>query len=193
MTDDELNAGSAPEETATLGGGCFWCLEPLFISLRGVKSVLPGYAGGRVANPTYRQVCDGDTGHAEVAQVVFDPRELSYHDLLEIFFASHDPTTRNRQGADVGEQYRSLVLTHSPEQKATAEAVIRDLTEQKLWPNPIVTQVEPFTVFYPAEDYHRNYFELHPDAPYCSVVIAPKVAKFRKKYADRLKGAGVAQ
>jgi peptide-methionine (S)-S-oxide reductase len=185
-----MTGASATEETATLGGGCFWCLEPLFISLRGVKSVTPGYAGGHVVNPTYRQVCEGRTGHAEVAQVVFDPRELSYHDLLEIFFASHDPTTLNRQGADVGEQYRSIILYHSPEQKATAEAVIRDLTAQKLWPNPIVTQIEPFTAFYEAEDYHKQYFEQHPEAPYCAVVIAPKVAKFRKKFADRLKSAG---
>jgi peptide-methionine (S)-S-oxide reductase len=189
MADTEMTGAGATEETATLGGGCFWCLEPLFISLRGVKSVLPGYAGGHVTNPTYRQVCDGNTGHAEVAQVVFDPRELSYRDLLQIFFASHDPTTLNRQGADVGEQYRSIILYHSPEQKATAEAVIRDLTEQKLWPNPIVTQLEPFTVFYPAEDYHQRYFETHPEAPYCAVVIAPKVAKFRKQFAGRLKSA----
>ncbi|HEU0026470.1 MAG TPA: peptide-methionine (S)-S-oxide reductase MsrA [Ktedonobacterales bacterium] len=193
MSDDGMTGASATEETATLGGGCFWCLEPLFISLRGVKSVTPGYAGGHVANPTYRQVCEGRTGHAEVAQVVFDPRELSYHDLLEIFFASHDPTTLNRQGADVGEQYRSIILYHSPEQKAAAEVVMRDLTAQKLWPNPIVTKVEPFTVFYPAEDYHQRYFEENPDAPYCTVVIAPKVVKFRKKFADRLKGAEAAK
>ncbi len=196
MTDNALRGASdvsATEETATLGGGCFWCLEPLFTSLRGVKSVLPGYAGGHVANPTYRQVCDGRTGHAEVAQVVFDPRELSYRELLEIFFASHDPTTLNRQGADVGEQYRSIILYHSPEQKATAEAVIRDLTAQKLWPRPIVTQIEPFTVFYPAEDYHQRYFERNPEAPYCSIVIAPKVAKFRKQFASRLKGAEAAR
>jgi peptide-methionine (S)-S-oxide reductase len=190
MSDDTMTSASATEETATLGGGCFWCLEPLFISLRGVKSVTPGYAGGHVVNPTYRQVCDGRTGHAEVAQVVFDPRELSYHDLLEIFFASHDPTTLNRQGADVGEQYRSIILYRNLEQKATAEAVIHDLTAQKLWPNPIVTQVEPLTAFYEAEDYHKQYFEQHPEAPYCAVVIAPKVAKFRKKFADRLKSAG---
>jgi peptide-methionine (S)-S-oxide reductase len=195
MSDDmTTNAtNSATEETATLGGGCFWCLEPLFISLRGVKSVLPGYAGGQVANPTYQQVCGGRTGHAEVAQVVFDPRELSYHDLITIFLTVHDPTTLNRQGADVGEQYRSIILAHSPEQKATAEAVIRDLSEQKLWANPIVTQVEDFTAFYPAEDYHQRYFERHPEAPYCAVVIAPKVAKFRKQFADRLKGAAAAQ
>jgi peptide-methionine (S)-S-oxide reductase len=191
MSDVETN--DAMNETATLGGGCFWCLEPLFISLRGVKSVMPGYAGGHVVSPTYRQVCDGRTGHAEVAQVVFDPREISYHDLIEIFMASHDPTTLNRQGADVGEQYRSIILTHSPEQRETAEAVIRDLTEQKLWPNPIVTQIENVTAFYPAEDYHQRYFELHADAPYCAVVIAPKVAKFRKKYANRLKTAGAAK
>jgi peptide-methionine (S)-S-oxide reductase len=193
MNEAMSGATNQAEETATLGGGCFWCLEPLFISLRGVKSVLPGYAGGHVVDPTYRQVCDGRTGHAEVAQVVFDPRELSYHDLIEIFLAAHDPTTLNRQGADVGEQYRSIILYHSPEQKETAEAVIRDLGEQGLWPNPIVTTVEPFTAFYPAEDYHQRYFELHPDAPYCAVVIAPKVAKFRKKYADRLKGAPAAR
>ena len=190
MSDDTMTGASATEETATLGGGCFWCLEPLFISLRGVKSVTPGYAGGHVENPTYRQVCEGRTGHAEVARVVFDPREISYHDLLEIFFASHDPTTLNRQGADVGEQYRSIILYHSPEQKATAEAVMRDLTAQKLWPDPIVTRVEPFAAFYPAEDYHKQYFEQHPEAPYCAVVIAPKVAKFRKKFAGRLKSAG---
>ena len=200
MTDDMANdmentenTQGATEETATLGGGCFWCLEPLFISLRGVTSVLPGYAGGQVVNPTYQQVCGGRTGHAEVAQVVFDPSELSYHDLIEIFLTVHDPTTLNRQGADVGEQYRSIILYHSPEQQATAEAVIRDLSEQKLWANPIVTTVEAFTAFYPAEDYHQRYFERHPDAPYCAVVIAPKVVKFRKKYAERLKGATAAR
>ena len=193
MSDDmTTNAtNSATEETATLGGGCFWCLEPRFISLRGVKSVAPGYAGGHVANPTYQQVCGGRTGHAEVAQVVFDPRELSYHDLITIFLTVHDPTTLNRQGADVGEQYRSIILSHSPEQKATAEAVIHELSAQKLWSNPIVTQVEDLTAFYPAEDYHQRYFERHPEAPYCAVVIAPKVAKFRKQFADRLKGAAV--
>jgi peptide-methionine (S)-S-oxide reductase len=174
-------------ETATLGGGCFWCLEPLFLSLRGVKSVTSGYAGGHVDNPTYEQVCSGKTGHAEVAQVVFDPRELSYHDLVEIFLASHDPTTLNRQGADVGEQYRSIILAHSAAQRATAETVIRDLDAQHLWSHPIVTQVVDFTAFYPAEDYHQRYFDNHPNAPYCAVVIAPKVAKFRKQFADRLK------
>ncbi len=183
-TTDEQTTGL---ETATLGGGCFWCIEPIFENLRGVVSVEPGYAGGHVANPTYQQVCSGRTGHAEVAQIVFDPREITYSDLLHIFFATHDPTTLNRQGADVGEQYRSVILPHDDEQRRIAEQVIQELTEQKLYDHPIVTKIEPYTVFYPAEDYHRNYFANHPEAPYCSVVIAPKVAKFRQKYADRLK------
>jgi len=184
MADERQTDGL---ETATLGGGCFWCMEPIFESLRGVVSVKPGYAGGRVANPSYQQVCDGNTGHAEVAQIVFDPQEISYSDLLHVFFGVHDPTTLNRQGADVGEQYRSVILPHSVEQRATAEEVIRELTEERIFDRPIVTTIEPFTAFYPAEDYHRNYFANHPDAPYCAVVIAPKVAKFRQKYAGRLK------
>jgi peptide-methionine (S)-S-oxide reductase len=174
-------------ETATLGGGCFWCVEPIFDNLRGVVSVMPGYAGGHVADPSYQQVCAGTTGHAEVAQIVFDPNEVSYSDLLHIFFATHDPTTLNRQGADVGEQYRSVILPHDDQQRRVAEQVIREVTEQRLYDRPIVTTIEPYTVFYPAEDYHRQYFANHPEAPYCSVVIAPKVAKFRKKYAERLK------
>ena len=174
-------------QIATLGGGCFWCMEPIFASLRGVVAVSPGYAGGRVANPTYQQVCTGTTGHAEVAQVVFDPAEITYRDLLHIFFTTHDPTTLNRQGADVGEQYRSVIFPHSDEQRATAEAVIHELTEQRLYDRPIVTTIEPFDAFYAAEDYHRNYFATHPEAPYCQMVIAPKVAKFRKQYAERLK------
>jgi peptide-methionine (S)-S-oxide reductase len=182
--NDERTSGL---EVATLGGGCFWCQEPIFASLSGVVSVTPGYAGGHVANPSYQQVCAGTTGHAEVAQIVFDPKEISYRDLLHIFFATHDPTTLNRQGADVGEQYRSVILPHSDDQRATAEAVIRELTERRLYDRPIVTTIEPVTGFYPAEDYHRNYFTNHPDAPYCAMVIAPKVAKFRKQYAQRLK------
>lgn len=174
-------------EVATLGGGCFWCMEPIFESLRGVVSVKPGYAGGHVANPSYQQVCGGQTGHAEVAQVVFDPQEISYRDLLHVFFSVHDPTTLNRQGADVGEQYRSVILPHSDEQRSTAEEVIRELTEERLYDRPIVTTIEPFMVFYPAEDYHQNYFANHPDAPYCAMVIAPKVAKFRQKYVGQLK------
>ena len=180
------NPGSDLEE-ATLGGGCFWCMEPIFESLRGVISVTPGYAGGQVANPTYQQVCGGRTGHAEVAQIVFDPRVISYSDLLHVFFTTHDPTTLNRQGADVGEQYRSVILPHSEQQRQVAQQVIRELSEQRLFDRPIVTTIEPFTAFYPAEDYHKNYFANHPDAPYCTVVIAPKVAKFRKKYAEQLK------
>lgn len=188
MADDTQNTGQTSGlEVATLGGGCFWCLEPIFTSLRGVVSVTPGYAGGHVANPSYQQVCSGTTGHAEVAQIVFDPKEISYRDLLQIFFVTHDPTTLNRQGADIGEQYRSVILAHSDEQRATAEAVIRELTEQRVYDSPIVTTIEPFTVFYPAEDYHQNYFATHPEAPYCTIVIAPKVAKFRKQYAERLK------
>jgi peptide-methionine (S)-S-oxide reductase len=187
QTTGAPDAQTSEREIATLGGGCFWCLEPIFESLRGVISIEPGYAGGHVANPTYQQVCGGNTGHAEVAQIVFDPREISYSDLLHVFFATHDPTTLNRQGADVGEQYRSVILSHSDEQRATAEAVIREVTEERLYPNPIVTTIEPFTVFYPAEDYHHHYFETHPDAAYCAYVIAPKVAKFRQKYAERLK------
>ena len=184
MADERQTDGL---EAATLGGGCFWCIEPIFESLRGVVSVQPGYAGGHVANPSYQQVCGGGTGHAEVAQIVFDPREISYSDLLHIFFGVHDPTTLNRQGADVGAQYRSVILPHSDEQRATAEVVIHELTEERIFDRPIVTTIEPFTAFYPAEDYHRNYFANHPDAPYCAVVIAPKVAKFRQKYAERLK------
>jgi peptide-methionine (S)-S-oxide reductase len=187
QTDGQASEQASGLETATLGGGCFWCLEPIFDNLRGVVSVKPGYAGGHVVNPTYQQVCGGATGHAEVAQIVFDPHEVSYSDLLHVFFATHDPTTLNRQGADVGEQYRSVILPHSDEQRRIAEEVIREVTAQRLYDRPIVTTIEPYTVFYPAEDYHRQYFANHPEAPYCSVVIAPKVAKFRKKYAERLK------
>lgn len=175
-------------EVATLGGGCFWCLEPIFDSLRGVISVLPGYAGGSVADPTYQQVCSGKTGHAEVAQIVYDPAQVTFRDLLHIFFVTHDPTTLNRQGADVGEQYRSVILPHDDEQRRIAEEVIREVTSQGIYDHPLVTTIEPLTAFYPAEDYHRQYFLNHPDAPYCAMVIAPKVAKFRKKYADQLKG-----
>lgn len=174
-------------EEATLGGGCFWCVEAVFDNLRGVVSVDPGYAGGHVANPTYQQVCTDTTGHAEVARIVFDPQELSYADLLRVFFATHDPTTLNRQGADVGKQYRSVIFPQSDEQRRTAEEIIREVTAEQLYDNPIVTTIEPYTVFYPAENYHKDYFLNHPDAPYCAAVIAPKVAKFRKKFAERLK------
>jgi len=172
---------------ATLGGGCFWCLEAVFVELRGVAKVESGYAGGRVPNPSYHQVCTGATGHAEVVQVTFDPSELCYRDLLHVFFAIHDPTTLNRQGADVGTQYRSVILTHSPEQERIAKEVIAELAGSGLWDRPVVTEVVPLEAFYPAEEYHRDYFERNPEHGYCRVVVAPKVAKFRKQFIDKLK------
>jgi peptide-methionine (S)-S-oxide reductase len=173
-------------ETATIGGGCFWCTEAVLTELRGVASVVPGYAGGTVPNPSYERVCDGDTGHAEVVQVRFAPDEISYPDLLRVFFSVHDPTTLNRQGADVGTQYRSIILAHGPRQNEDARAVIAELTAARLWRQPIVTEVVPFTVFYPAEEYHREYFRRNPAQGYCRAVIAPKVAKFRKDHLARL-------
>ena len=173
-------------EVATLGGGCFWCLEAVFEQLRGVEKVVSGYAGGFVERPTYEQVCSETTGHAEVVQVTFDPALLPYRDLLEVFFSIHDPTTKDRQGHDVGSQYRSVVFHHAPEQKATAEAVMRDLAERKLWDAPLVTELEPFTAFWPAEEYHQGYFRSNPTQGYCRAVVSPKVAKFRKAWAHRL-------
>jgi len=175
------------EEVATPGGGCFWCLEAVFKDLRGVNWVMSGYAAGHVANPSYKAVCSGTTGHAEVVQVKFDPEELSYADLLRVFFSIHDPTTLNRQGNDIGTQYRSIILTHSDAQKATAEAVMKEVTDAGLWRNKLVTQVEPFTVFYQAEEEHHDYFANNPWTGYCQVVVAPKVSKFRKQFTDRLK------
>jgi peptide-methionine (S)-S-oxide reductase len=177
----------AEREVATLAGGCFWCLEAVFEELRGVESVKSGYAGGSVPNPRYDDVCTGRTGHAEVVQVAFDPAEVSFRELLEVFFTIHDPTTLNRQGADRGTQYRSAIFTHSPEQEQTAREVIRDLEEEGVWSDPIVTQVEPLTQFYPAEDYHDAYYRRNPRQGYCQVVIEPKVAKFRQKYLSRLR------
>jgi peptide-methionine (S)-S-oxide reductase len=179
-------------EFATLGGGCFWCLEAVFEDLRGVERVTSGYAGGHVANPTYKQVCTDTTGHAEVVQIAFDPAQVSYADLLRVFFTIHDPTTKDRQGNDVGRQYRSIILTHSPEQRATAEAVMKEITDEKLWPNPLTTEVQPLDAFYPAEPEHHDYFARNPWSGYCQAVIAPKVAKFRKQYQDRLKRAEAA-
>jgi peptide-methionine (S)-S-oxide reductase len=176
-------------EIATLAGGCFWCLEAVYDEIRGVKHVESGYAGGHVENPTYKAVCTGATGHAEVVQVAFDPDVVSFKELLEVFFTIHDPTTLNRQGADVGTQYRSAIFYHSPRQKEVAEEVIAEIAEAGLWKNPIVTEVTELDTFYPAEDYHQEYFANNPDQGYCRVVIAPKVAKFRKKYFDRLKKA----
>jgi peptide-methionine (S)-S-oxide reductase len=173
-------------ETATLGGGCFWCIDTIFRELQGVEKVESGYAGGRTANPTYRDVCSGMTGHAEVVQVTFDPSVLSFRDLLRVFFTVHDPTTADRQGADIGAQYRSIILYHSDEQRETAKQVIDELNGEKVWDDPIVTQLVPFTTFYSAEKYHQDYYSQNPNQPYCQVVIAPKVAKFRKAYLDRL-------
>jgi peptide-methionine (S)-S-oxide reductase len=174
-------------ETATLGGGCFWCLEPLFDSLDGVLSVESGYSGGHVENPTYRQVCTGTTGHAEVVRVTFDPDRISFGDLLEVFFSAHDPTTKDRQGNDVGPQYRSAIFFHSPEQERIARETVARLEADGEFAAPIVTEIAPVETFYEAEDYHQEYFERNPNQPYCSVIIAPKVAKFRKTYRERLK------
>jgi len=174
-------------EIATLAGGCFWCLEAVYLELRGVLGVQSGYAGGHVPHPSYELVCTGSTGHAEVVQVTFDPDEISYRELLDVFFTIHDPTTLNRQGNDVGTQYRSAVFYHSPEQQATVEQAIAELAAEKVWDDPIVTEVVPFTEFYPAEEYHRDYFRLHPEQAYCRAVIAPKVAKARKAFFERLK------
>jgi peptide-methionine (S)-S-oxide reductase len=175
-------------ELATFGGGCFWCLEAVFEQLRGVERVVSGYAGGTVGHPTYEQVCGGRTGHAEVVQIAFDPAVITYRDLLEIFFSMHDPTTRNRQGADTGPQYRSIILTHSPAQADEAAAAIRRLDGEGLWPDPIVTEVVPLTVFHPAETGHQGYYRRNEGQRYCQVVIAPKVAALRRKHLDRLRG-----
>lgn len=179
-------------EVATLGGGCFWCLEAVYDELKGVVDVVSGYSGGHVVNPTYEEVCGKQTGHAEVVQVTFDPSVISYREILEIFFTIHDPTTPNRQGNDVGPQYRSAVFYHLPEQKATAEQVIKEFETAKVWDNPFVTEVTAFDKFYPAEDYHQEYFKRNPYQPYCAFVVGPKVAKFRKQYFDRLKKNTVA-
>ena len=174
-------------ETATLGGGCFWCTEAVFDALVGVEDVVSGYSGGHRENPTYQEVCAEITGHAEVVQIKFDPSVISYKEVLEVFFATHDPTTLNRQGNDIGESYRSAVFYHSDEQKKTAEDVIEEITEEGVYDDPIVTEVTEFTNFYPAEDYHQNYFEKNPNQPYCSAVVGPKVAKFRQRFTDKLK------
>jgi peptide-methionine (S)-S-oxide reductase len=174
------------KELATLGGGCFWCLEAIFQNLKGVEKVESGYAGGPGANPTYEQICSGRTGHAEVVQATFDPGMISYKDLLEVFFVIHDPTTLNRQGHDVGTQYRSAIFTHSPEQQQIAQQVIKETEAAQLWDGTIVTEVAPLTVFYRAEAYHQNYYRDNPMQPYCQAVVAPKVAKFRKHALARL-------
>ena len=173
--------------TATLGGGCFWCLEAYFEELAGVQRVESGYAGGEVADPTYKQVCSGDTGHAEVVQVTYDPRRIGYEEILTVFFGTHDPTTPNRQGADVGTQYRSIILYADEEQRRAAEALIRELEREKVFPRPIVTELAPLEAFYPAEEHHQEYFARNPGQPYCQFVIAPKLEKFRERFRDKLK------
>lgn len=181
----ETNPGHG--EVATFGGGCFWCLEAVFDGLRGVEAVVSGYCGGGTANPGYAEVCAGDSGHVEVVRVQFDAAEISYRDLVEVFFAIHDPTTPNRQGHDVGSQYRSVIFAHTPEQERTAREVIAELSAARAFPAPIVTAVEAAAAFWPAEDYHQQYFALNPRQPYCQAVVAPKLAKFRSRFADRLK------
>ena len=178
---------SRQREVATLGGGCFWCMEAVFSELEGVEKVESGYSGGATAHPTYEQVSTGTTGHAEVVQINFDPKVISFEEILEIFFAMHDPTTLNRQGSDVGTQYRSVIFYHNDEQKATAEQVIKKITEAKIWDAPTVTQIESFKEFYKAEDYHKHYFKKHPAQPYCRLVITPKIAKLRERYHKKLK------
>ena len=174
-------------EIATLAGGCFWCLEAAFQDLKGVETVESGYSGGSVPHPSYEEVCTGTTGHAEVVQITFDPQVVSFRDLLHVFFTIHDPTTLNRQGGDVGTQYRSAIFYHSPEQQAEAQRVIAELQAEQVWDDPIVTELTPFEYFYPAEEYHRDYFRRNPNQGYCRAVIAPKVAKVRKLYLDKLK------
>ena len=174
-------------EVATLGGGCFWCIEAVYEQLQGIAKVVSGYAGGLVPDPSYEQVCKGTTGHAEVIQLSFDPNQITFREMLEIFFTIHDPTTLNRQGADVGPQYRSVIFYHDEKQRKIAEEVIAELKEEKIWKSPIVTEVTLFTIFYPAEDYHQEYYRKNPSQGYCRVVIAPKLSKFRKTYLNKLK------
>lgn len=174
-------------EVSTLGGGCFWCLEAIYNELKGIVKVESGYAGGTVPNPTYKQVCTGTTGHAEVIQITFNPKIINFKEILQIFFTMHDPTTLNRQGNDVGTQYRSIILYHNQTQKQTAEQLINEITQEKIWNNPIVTEIEPYQTFYKAEDYHQGYYKNNPEQYYCKIIIAPKIAKLRKQYFEKLK------
>ena len=183
----ETSNDAQGREVATLAGGCFWCLEAVFDDLKGVASVESGYMGGTLKDPTYEQVCAGDTGHAEVVHVVFDPSVVSFKEILQVFFVIHDPTTRDRQGNDVGTQYRSAIFYHTPAQKAVAEQTLGEIAQAGLYRNAIVTEVAPVSTYYPAEDYHQEYFARNPYQPYCRAVVAPKVAKFRKQFLDRLK------
>jgi peptide-methionine (S)-S-oxide reductase len=181
----------ANEQTATLGGGCFWCLEAVYQEMEGVQKVVSGYMGGHVTDPTYQQVCSGNTGHVEVTQVPFDTSTVSYEEILEVFFAIHDPTSWDRQGNDSGPQYRSVIFYHDDAQRAAAEAAIASLTAEHVYSSPIVTEVRPATIFYPAEDYHQQYFSNNPNQPYCAFVVSPKVQKFRQKFASRLRKKGM--
>lgn len=183
----QIASNAQTKETITLGGGCFWCTEAVFEQLKGVEKVESGYSGGTVPNPTYEQVCSGDTGHAEVSQITFDPKVISLKEILEVFFTVHDPTTLNQQGNDVGTQYRSAIFYRNAEQKTVAKQVIKEIETAKIWNGRIVTELEPFKEFYRAEDYHQEYFRLHGQQPYCRVVIAPKVARFRERFRDKLK------
>ncbi len=183
----QQNSDNKILEVATLAAGCFWCTEAAFSIIKGVERIEPGYTGGDVLNPSYEQVSTGTTGHAEAAQITFDPKVISYKEILEIYFSIHDPTSLNRQGADVGTQYRSAIFYHTPEQKATAEALIDELTKEAIWDKPIVTSLEPLKVFYKAETYHKDYYKKHPKEPYCQVVIAPKIAKLQQKFFDKIK------
>jgi peptide-methionine (S)-S-oxide reductase len=184
---NKKSAKSESLEVATLAGGCFWCTEAIFSIIKGVKKIEPGYTGGLVSNPTYEQVSLGMTGHAEAAQITFDSSVISFREILEIFFASHDPTTLNRQGPDVGTQYRSAIFYHNEKQRATAEAVIAELNKEKIWNASIVTQIEPFTVFYTAETYHKDYYTKHPNQPYCQAIITPKLLKLQQRFLRKLK------
>ena len=190
MSTEIKNSLKPGHELATLGGGCFWCTEAVFNDMRGVDYAVSGYAGGAKDNPSYREVCYGNTGHAEVVQIAFDPAVLSYEDLLRVFFHVHDPTTLNKQGNDVGTQYRSVIFYHNEAQKMAAEKIIKEISDEKLWDNKIVTEVSPLTKFFIAEDYHQEYFKLNGHAPYCQFVISPKLTKFRKEFKDKLKTAG---
>ncbi|MDZ4824446.1 MAG: peptide-methionine (S)-S-oxide reductase MsrA [Flavobacteriales bacterium] len=184
---DQMTDNMEKSETATLGAGCFWCVEAIYQYLDGVVKVQSGYSGGSVKNPSYTEVCNGTTGHAEVVQVTFNPDSVSYSEILEVFFETHDPTTLNRQGADKGTQYRSVIYYHSDEQKRIAQTALKAANESGNWPNPVVTEISPIADFYPAEDYHQEYFALNGEAPYCQMVIAPKVDKFKKKFQEKLK------
>ncbi len=180
-------ANHTDREMTTLGGGCFWCLEAIFIDVQGVEKVISGYSGGKVANPTYEEVCSGTTDHAEVVQIIFNPKLISFREILEIFFSIHDPTQLNRQGNDIGTQYRSVIFYHSKEQKEEAKSLIHELESETIWPDPIVTEITPFTDFFLADDYHQDYLKKNPNQPYCQLIIIPKVMKFREKYVNKLK------